>query len=79
VLKTRKTLQKLQDILGTIHDCDFTIDYLSSLEQPSIEIQEIITLEKEERNAKYREFLRFCKRRLVISQDSFFIMIKSLK
>jgi CHAD domain-containing protein len=79
VLKTRKTLQKLQDILGTIHDYDFTIDHLSSLEQSSIEIQEIITIEKEERNAKYREFLRFCKRRLDISQDSFFIMIKSLK
>ena len=79
VLKTRKTLQKLQDILGTIHDYDFTIEYLSSLGQSSIEIQEIITIEKEERNAKYHEFLRFCKRRLDISQDSFLIMIKSLK
>lgn len=79
VPKTRKILQKLQDILGTIHDYDFTIEYLSSLEQSSIEIQEIITIEKEERDTKYREFLRFCKRRLDISQDSFFIMIKSLK
>lgn len=79
VLKSRKTLQKLQDILGTLHDYDFTIDYLSSLGQLSTEIQEIITIEKEERNAKYHEFLRFCKRRLDISQDSFFIMIKDLK
>lgn len=84
VLKTRKTLQKLQDILGTIHDYDFTIEYLSSLGQSSIEIQKIIAIEKEERNAKYDEFLKFCKRRLDISQDSFFIMdkkskIKSLK
>ncbi len=79
VLKTRKTLQKLQDILGTLHDYDFTIEYLSSLGQSSTEIQEIITIEKEERNAKYHEFLRFCKRRLDISQDSFLIMIKSLK
>jgi CHAD domain-containing protein len=79
VSKTRKTLQKLQDILGTIHDYDFTIEYLSSLEQSSIEIQEIITIEKEERNAKYHEFLRFCKRRLDISQDSFLIILKSLK
>lgn len=79
VPKTRKILQKLQDILGTIHDYDFTIEYLSSLEQSSIEIQEIITIEKEERDTKYHEFLRFCKRRLDISQDSFFIMIKSLK
>ena len=79
VPKTRKILQKLQDILGTIHDYDFTIEYLSSLGQSSMEIQEIITIEKEERNAKYHEFLRFCKRRLDISQDSFLIMIKSLK
>ena len=79
VLKTRKTLQKLQDILGTLHDYDFTIEYLSSLGQSSTEIQEIITIENEERNEKYHEFLRFCKRRLDISQDSFLIMIKSLK
>ena len=79
VLKTRKTLQKLQDILGTLHDYDFTIEYLSSLGHSSIEIQEIITIEKEERNAKYHEFLRFCKRRLDISQDSFLIILKSLK
>lgn len=79
VLKTRKTLQKLQDILGTLHDYDFTIEYLGSLGQSLTEIQEIITIEKEERNAKYHEFLRFCKRRLDISQDSFLIMIKSLK
>ncbi|MDW0119129.1 MAG: CHAD domain-containing protein [Nitrososphaeraceae archaeon] len=79
MLKTRKTLQKLQDILGTLHDYDFTIEYLSSVGQSSIEIQEIITIEKEERNAKYHEFLRFCKRRLDISQDSFLIILKSLK
>ncbi|HET6716251.1 MAG TPA: CHAD domain-containing protein [Nitrososphaeraceae archaeon] len=79
VSKTRKILQKLQDILGTIHDYDFTIEYLSSLEQLSTEIQEIITIEKEERNAKYHEFLKFCKRRLDISQDSFLIILKSLK
>jgi CHAD domain-containing protein len=77
-LKTRKTLQKLQDILGKIHDFDFTIEYLSSLGHTSIEIQEIISIEKEERNAKYDDFLRFCERRLDISQDSFFILIKSL-
>jgi CHAD domain-containing protein len=79
ILKIRKTLQKLQDILGAIHDYDFTIEYLCSLGQLSIEIKEIIAIEKEERNAKYDDFLRFCKRRLDISEDSFLIMIKSLK
>lgn len=78
VLKTRKTLQKLQDILGTIHDFDFTIEYLSSLGHTSIEIQEIISIEKEERNEKYDDFIRFCKRRLDISQDSFLILMTSL-
>jgi len=79
VSKTRKTLQKIQDILGTIHDYDFAIEYLISLGHSSIEIQEIISIEKEGRNAKYDDFLRFCKRRLDISQDSFLILIKSLK
>lgn len=78
VLKTRKTLQKLQEILGTLHDYDFTIEYLGSLGQLSTEIQEIITIEKEERNAKFHEFTRFSKRRLDISQDSFLIILKSL-
>ena len=78
-LKTRKTLQKLQDILGTIHDYDFTTDYLNSLGQSSKEIQEIISSENEERRLKFDEFLRYCKRRLDISPDSFLIMIRSLK
>ena len=78
-LKTRKTLQKLQDILGTIHDYDFTTDYLNSLGQSSKEIQEMINSENEERRLKFDEFLKYCKRRLDISPDSFLIMIRSLK
>lgn len=78
-LKTRKTLQKLQDILGAIHDYDFTTDYLSSLGQSSKEIQDIINSENEERRLKFDEFLKYCKRRLDISPDSFLIMIRSLK
>ena len=78
-LKTRKTLQKLQDILGTIHDYDFTTDYLNSLGQSSMEIQDMISSENEERRLKFDEFLKYCKRRLDISPDSFLIMIRSLK
>ena len=78
-LKTRKTLQKLQDILGALHDYDFTTNYLNSLGQSSKEIQEIISSENEERRLKFDEFLRYCKRRLDISPDSFLIMIRSLK
>ena len=78
-LKTSKTLQKLQDILGAIHDYDFTTHYLSSSGQSSKEIQEIINSENEERRLKFDEFLKYCKRRLDISPDSFLIMIRSLK
>ncbi len=78
ILKTRKALQKLQDILGAIHDYDFAIKYLVSLGQPSLEIQEIIATEKEERAAKFEEFLKFCKRRLGVSPDSFLIALRNL-
>jgi CHAD domain-containing protein len=77
-LKTRKTLQKLQDILGAIHDYDFTTDYLKSSAQSSEEIQGIINSESEERKLKFDEFLRYSKRRLDISPNSFLIMIRSL-
>ena len=49
-LETRKTLQKIQDILGTIHDYDFTINYLELNEQPSNEVREIINNEMQDRN-----------------------------
>ena len=77
-LKTRKTLQRLQDILGAIHDYDFTTDYLKSLGQPPAEIQEIINSENDERRLKFDQFLRYCKRRLDIAPNSFLIMIRSL-
>lgn len=72
-----KTLQNIQDILGSIRDYDITIDYLKKLD-PSKEIQEIVNNEIEQKRLKYEEFLRFCKRRLHISRDSFFTRIKSL-
>ena len=74
----RKTLQKIQDILGAIHDYDFTIQYLKSVENLSKEIHEIIDTETDERRIKYEEFLKFCKRRLHISPDSFLIKIRRL-
>jgi CHAD domain-containing protein len=71
-----KTLQNIQDILGSIRDTDVTIDFLKELE-PSKEIQEIINHETEQRREKYEEFLIFCKRRLYISNKSFLIRIKN--
>ncbi len=78
-LEMRKTLQKIQDILGTIHDYDFTINYLELNEQPSNEILEIINNEMQERRLNYERFIKFCTRRLRISPDSFLIRIKSIK
>lgn len=77
-LQMEKTLQRIQDILGSIHDNDFTISYLESLGQSSKEVQEIKSTESEERRLKYEEFLKFCKRRLRIAPDSFLIRIRTL-
>lgn len=71
-----KTLQNIQDILGSVRDYDVTIEYLKKLE-PSKEIQDIISNETELRRLKYEEFLIFARRRLHISKNSFFIRIKS--
>ncbi|HJT83047.1 MAG TPA: CHAD domain-containing protein [Nitrososphaeraceae archaeon] len=71
-----KTLQNIQDILGSIRDYDVTVEYLKKLE-PSKEIQDIINNEIEQRRVKYEEFLIFARRRLHISKSSFFIRIKS--
>lgn len=76
-VQTRESLQKLQDILGSIHDSDFTIGYLRSLGQSSKEIQEMINMESDERRSKFEQFLNYCKRRLGISPDSFLIKIRS--
>jgi hypothetical protein len=78
-LQIRKTLQKLQDILGTIHDYDFTTDYLTSIGHLPKEIQEIIDAEKEERRLEFERFQKYCRRRLGISADSFLIRLKGLK
>jgi CHAD domain-containing protein len=78
-VQIRQTLQKLQDILGSVHDSDFTIGYLRSLRQSSKEIQEIINMENDERRLKFEQFMNYCKRRLGISPDSFLIKIRSFK
>jgi len=78
-LEMRKTLQKIQDSLGMIHDYDFTINHLELNEQPSNEIREIVNSETQERKLNYERFLRFCTRRLHMSPDSFLIRIRSFK
>ena len=78
-LEMRKTLQKIQDILGAIHDYDFTINYLELIEQPSNEIREIINNEIQERKLSYERLIKYCARRLHVSPASFLIRIRSFK
>jgi len=78
-VQIRKSLQKLQDNLGSVHDSDFTIGYLRSLPQSSKEIQEIINMETDVRRLKFEQLMNYCKRRLGISPDSFLIKIRSFK
>jgi CHAD domain-containing protein len=78
-LEMRKTLQKIQDSLGMIHDYDFTINHLELNEQPSNEVREIVNNERQERKLNYERFLGFCTRRLRMSPDSFLIRIRSFK
>ena len=78
-LDMRKTLQKIQDSLGVIHDYDFTINHLELNEQPSNEVREIVNNEMQERKLNYERFIRFCTRRLRMSPDSFLIRIRSFK
>ena len=77
--ETRKTLQKIQDSLGIIHDYDFTINHLELTEQPSDGVRDIVNNEIQERKLSYERFLRFCTRRLRMSPDSFLIRIRSFK
>jgi CHAD domain-containing protein len=78
-LEMRKTLQKIQDSLGMIHDYDFTINHLELNEQPSNEVREIVNNERQERKLNYERFLGFCTRRLRISPDSFLIRIRRMR
>ena len=78
-LEMRKTLQKIQDSLGMIHDYDFTINHLKSIVQPSNEIREIINNEIQERKLSYERLIKYCARRLHVSPASFLIRIRSFK
>lgn len=74
-MEIKRSFEKIQDYLGSIHDYDITRIYLQS-QEPSETIQEIINNQIEMRRLRYEEFLKFAKRRLHISKDSFLIKIK---
>ena len=59
-LKSIKSLKKIQDELGSIHDSDIFLDYLRGIEGPH-ELTETIREEILERRRKYQKFVQVFK------------------
>ena len=61
-------LEKMQDILGEIHDCDAVISYLKrQVKRPKLD--EITNKIIEERSKKYEEFRTYCKADIANNQN----------
>ena len=71
-----RILEKVQDILGSIHDSDATIIYLRSF-APNQEIQEVINKETKQRELGYEKFLLYSKRSLHLNPDSLLMRLKN--
>jgi CHAD domain-containing protein len=66
--KSLKSLKKIQDQLGTIHDSDMMLDYLRDTHGP-IELAELVRKEILERREKYQKFVRVFKDENLDPQD----------
>lgn len=55
-IKSVKSLKKIQDLLGEIHDCDIMLDYLREVKGPN-ELSEVIRTEILTRREKYQQFV----------------------
>ena len=73
----RRTLEKVQDFLGSIHDSDATIMYLRSY-APNQEIQEVINKETKQRELQYEKFLLYSKRSLHLNPNSLLMRLKNV-
>ena len=71
-----RILEKVQDILGSIHDSDATIIYLRSF-APNQEIQDVINKETKQRELGYEKFLLYSKRSLHLNPDSLLMRLKN--
>jgi len=73
----KRILEKVQDILGAIHDSDATVMYFRSY-APNQEIQEVINKEIKQRESRYNEFLQYAKRGLHLSPNSLLMRLKNI-
>ncbi|HYY50920.1 MAG TPA: CHAD domain-containing protein [Nitrososphaeraceae archaeon] len=75
--RTITELEKIQEILGSIHDDDIMITYLRR-SRHSNEIRNILEDVIAERARRYDEFIEFCKGNLSNSKENFFSQIWAL-
>ena len=70
-------LEDIQDTLGTIHDCDTMISYLTRIKHRN-KVKHVLDDEVSERNKKYNEFIQFCKKSLSDARLNFLKQIAVL-
>jgi CHAD domain-containing protein len=75
--RTITELEKIQEMLGSIHDDDTMITYLRR-NRRSKEVRNILDDIIAERARKYNEFIEFCKGNLANSKENFFSQIWAL-
>jgi CHAD domain-containing protein len=75
--RTITELEKIQEMLGSIHDDDIAITHLRR-NRRSKEVRHILDDMVAERARKYNEFIEFCKGNLANSKENFFSQIWAL-
>jgi CHAD domain-containing protein len=82
VIQLIEELEKVQDILGTIHDYDTTIayirKYLENHPKERASLDNTVKYLYEDRQKKFEQFIDFCKADLSNSKDNLFLNIMNI-
>jgi CHAD domain-containing protein len=82
VIQLIEELEKVQDILGTIHDYDITIayirKYLENHPKERASLDNTVKYLYEDRQKKFEQFIDFCKADLSNSKDNLFLNIMNI-
>ena len=82
VIQLIEELEKVQDILGTIHDYDTTIayirKYLENHPKERASLDNTVKYLYEDRQKKFEQFMDFCKADLSNSEDNLFLNIMNI-